>query len=828
MATAEALDRTAAIVALAAAREPVVVVVSALGGVTNALLAAAGQAATRDEGWRPALAAIRERHLAAVSVAADAATRQALLAAIDGAVAELGELFQGSFLLREVSARARDQIMSYGERLAAPLLAAALARRGVRAVAVDARELVLTDRRFGNAAVDLETSYARLRDWWVATSADGVVPVVTGFIAATPDGETTTMGRGGSDYTAALVGAALASPAIEIWTDVSGVLSADPRLVPAAFPLPELSYEELMELSHFGAKVVYPPTVHPARQGGIPLYIRNTFDPAHPGTRVADGVSAGDAPVRGLASISKVALARLEGDGMVGVPGIAGRLFGALAREGISVILITQASSEHSISFAVRPEDLAAAENAVAAEFRLERQVGVVDPLVVERDLAILAAVGVGMRERPGIAGRIFDVLGRHRVNVRAIAQGSSELNISLVIAASDEARALRALHAALFDGAAAPAVRVYLAGAGGVGRALLGHLTAAARPRPADGRVPSALAPLALAGVARRGRLLLAPAAGELDPATVSDHLAGALAAAEQTSALAELTAAAIAEPGPRVFVDCTASADTAALYPGLLAAGVAVVAANKRPFAAPWAAAAPLFAAARGEGGHRRVFHSTTVGAGLPFLSTVRARVAAGDVVRRLDGVFSGTISFLLNRLGAGMAFSEAVRQAHAMGYTEPDPRDDLGGDDVARKLLIMARAAGWPLEPQDLEVAPLLAAEPWNRYALAELWERLPAVDADFAARRAAAAVAGQTLAYLATLEVTASGPRATVGLREVLLDHPAATLQPGENVCVITTDVYCDLPLVVRGRGAGPVLTAAGVLADIRLAAEELSR
>jgi len=480
--TPERVRAVAAIVADAhGAGEPLAVVVSAFGGVTDALLEVARKAGARDEGFRTDLAAIERRHAGAAADLAADGDRDALLAEVAGIHAELTRLADGMFLLGETSARTLDRFVGAGEDVSARCVAAALRRAGVPASAVDARTLVVTDDTFGNARVQADATRERVRARLASAEA---VPVVTGFVAATADGEPTTLGRGGSDYTASLLGAALDASVVEIWTDVDGVLSADPRIVHDAVLAGSPTYDELMELSHFGAKVVYPPSVRPTRAQGIPLLIRNTFHPERPGTRVTAKAEPlrTDGPhppvVRGLASIPHLDLLRLEGAGMVGVPGIAGRLFGALARHGVSVILISQASSEHSICFAVAPASTEAAARGVEEEFTVERRAGLIDELVIERDLAVVAAVGEGMRERSGVAGALFAVLGRHGINVRAIAQGSSELNISLVVAARDEARTLRAIHDAFFV-AGERTVDLYVAGAGNVGRALLAQLAA-------------------------------------------------------------------------------------------------------------------------------------------------------------------------------------------------------------------------------------------------------------------------------------------------------------------------------------------------------------
>ncbi|MEM1205595.1 MAG: aspartate kinase, partial [Acidobacteriota bacterium] len=477
VASPDAIRRVVDIVRTARGAGPVAVVVSAFGGVTNALIELEGAAARRDPDWAEHFEALCRRHRGA---ARELATQDGedLRQRLDALLADLRDLLRGVFLLREVSPRAHDGIVSYGERLSSLVVAAALRAAGVDAEAFDTRGLVITDDAHGRARVDFETTYANLRSRF---GGEGPVPVITGFVGSGPDGQTTTLGRGGSDYTAALLGAAVDAEAVELWTDVSGVMTADPRVVPDARVQPQLSYEELMELSHFGAKVVHPPSVHPTRSRGIPLLIKNTFAPEDAGTRVTvrgpkTVDSAGHGPVRGITSIHRVVLARLEGDGMVGVPGIAHRLFGSLARSGVSVILISQSSSEHTICFAVAAEDAEGAARAVGEEFVLELRLGMVEELVMEPGHTVVAAVGARMAHRPGISGKIFGVLGDHRVNVRAIAQGSSELNISFVVEERDEVTAVRAIHDAFFA-QGGRRLDVALVGVGRVGSTLVEQL---------------------------------------------------------------------------------------------------------------------------------------------------------------------------------------------------------------------------------------------------------------------------------------------------------------------------------------------------------------
>lgn len=792
LATPERIRRVAAIVAAAREEEPIVVVVSAFGGVTNELLRALELAAGRDVEWENAFESLRDRHLAAAQELGGAD----LVRRLDERLGDLRDLLHGIWLLREASPRTRDAVLSYGERTSAEVVAAALVAAGTPARAVDARRVIVSDASFGRARVDLEATQEQARCELADT---GSVAVVTGFIAASPEGQTTTLGRGGSDSTAAILGACLDASVVELWTDVDGVMSADPRCVDEAFVLPRLSYAELMELSHFGAKVVHPPSVHPARSRGIPLVIRNTLRPEAPGTRVEHEAPPGEHPIRGIASIPRVALLRLEGDGMVGVPGIAGRLFGALARCRVSVILISQGSSEHSICFAVAPEDTEAVRRAVAEEFALELRLGIVDELVVEPDHAVVAAVGEQMRERTGIAARLFGILGRSGINVRAIAQGSSELNISIVVARSDERAALRAVHRAFFR----PRQRridIALAGVGRVGSALLDQVRETAEALESAEELE-----IRVVALLDSRRMVLDR--GGIDLESWSERLADG--EPQDPDRLRRL----LSRPsgGRSVFVDCTASAVPGAWYLDLLRAGVPVVGANKVPLSSPGSAWKSLRdRALRGTG----LWGEATVGAGLPILGTLRDLVRTGDRVERIEGVLSGTLNAVCERMTDGEDLSDAVRAAHVAGLTEPHPVDDLTGTDVARKLLILARLAGWELEPDDIVVEPLLPEDPWRSLSLEELWERLPEQDAAFRERRDDARSRGERLRYLAVLD----GDGARVRLGSVPPEHPAAVLAGADNLVAFTTARYRS-PLVVRGPGAGPEVTAAGVFADV---------
>jgi aspartokinase/homoserine dehydrogenase 1 len=807
--TPERVHDVAALVADRSSNSRAIIVVSAFAGVTNDLISAAQLAALADPAAEKLVHAICARHYAAARSLVAPDELATLTRTLDGWCADLRSLIHGVSLVRDCSSRVLDAVTAYGELLSSFLVAAALRAAGIHAEQVDAREIIVTDDSFGRANVDRDRSYPRIRERFEGGTN---VPVVTGFIAATEDGSTTTLGRGGSDYTATLIGAALSADVVEIWTDVDGVMSADPRLVPQAFSVPRMTYTELMELSHFGAKVVYPPSVSPARDAAVPLTIRNTLRPEFQGTWVlpqtvagTDGEQQRRSPVCGISSINSVALCRLQGAGMVGVSGIATRLFGALARESISVILISQASSEHSICFALEPGSAARAKRRVDTEFEVERRAGAVDPLVVEENLAVIAAVGEAMRDTPGMAGRLFDVLGRNGINVRAIAQGSSELNISLVVARADEKRALCLIHDAFFF----PRIRnvqVFVAGAGRVGAALLDQLAGGAD------RLGERLGlRLTIGGIARSRSVVTDSAGIQL---AEWRELMGAARGPETG-----LVDTALKSPNAhRVFVDCTASEALTSSYEPLLRNGVAIVTANKIALSGSLELYHALRAAARNGNG---MYTETTVGAGLPVLRPIADLVATGDVVARIEGVLSGTLSFLFSRIMAGLSFSQAVREAYDLGYTEPDPRDDLSGRDVARKLLILGREAGFEIEADAVDVAPVLPGDQWARMTLDEFWQALPLMDTHFAERCAAAQRSGGVLCYIGAID--AAGAR--VATREIERAHPCASLSAGDNLIAVTSARYTERPLIIRGPGAGPEVTAAGVFADILRAAVE---
>jgi aspartokinase/homoserine dehydrogenase 1 len=782
-----------------------VVVVSAVGGTTNELDATADLAGRGDGSYEERLRRLEERHVGILSDLAPAGELGALERTIHEAFEEIRKLARGAHLLGECSPRTRDRILSYGEILSSILVACALRARGTPARSVDARQVIRTDDRFGSARVDVDATHQLVRSLLPGSAG---VPVVTGFIGATAEGETTTLGRGASDYTATLLGAALAADGVEIWTDVDGVLTADPKSVPDATPVREIGYEELLELAHFGAKVMCAPAVEPARKAGIPLRIRSTLDPSLPGTLVVGRLPADpQRPVRGMSAIRDVALIRLEGVEQIGIVETCERLFRALGQADVDSLLFTQDSSAHTVSFAVARGRLSRALTAIQAEFRRERAAGILrDPFVEER-CSILAIVGEGMRDTPGIAGRLFSTLGAAKVNVHAVAQGSSERNISWVVAAEQEGPALRAVHRAFFAPPGEPhPVRVVVLGVGSVGSALLEQL----RDHGKEALAPHGLLPV-LVGIAQSGRAVVDLEG--LDPARWKELLA-------QGKHTSKNVVESVVTGDPLVVVDCTASPEVASRYQEFLRSGAALVTANKIALSR---SIEEYRAIMRAAAGGRGIYYETTVGAGLPIVRTVVEQRRSGDRIDVMEGVLSGTLTFLFDEVARGRPFSEAVKEAKERGISEPDPREDLGLMDVLRKLVILARTAGWEIEPADVRVEPILPAELLEAPSVDAFMSKLPALDSMIAERSRAATERGCRLATVG--RVDASGGE--IRMVEVPLDRPAARIRGTENVLEIRSMRYSHHPMLIQGPGAGPMVTAAGLMSDLLAAAERVT-
>jgi len=804
VASAENIGKVIAIVTSALAQGPVVLVVSALGGTTDALISAGRAAASGDESFRQALRQLEARHLTAAEHLLPTVESQTEIQPwLTAQFTELALLADGIFALGELSPRTLDRLMSYGELLSSRLVVAALQARGIATAWADSRQLIRTNSHFGMAQVDEVVTGQLVADFQAKNLEK--LWVAPGFIAADAEGHTTTLGRGGSDYTAAILAAALGASTLEIWTDVSGMLTADPRLVRAARPIARISYEEAMELSHFGAKVLYAPTVQPVRQRGIPMWIKNTFAPADYGTLVEVAPPPSPGVVKGLSSIGNLALLNLEGGGMVGVPGFAARLFAALARARINVVLITQSSSEHSICVGVNEGDVPAAQAIVDEEFAAEITTGRLDPLRPETGLAIVALVGDNMRNHPGISGRLFSALGHNGVNIRAIAQGASERNISTVIRAADVRKAINVLHEEFFE-ATYKQVNIFLLGPGNVGSKLLSQL--AQQQRYLRDKLGLDLRVVAIVN----SRHCLVSDEGGLDLTAWPEALEAAPALS-----LPEFTQLIISKNlRNSIFVDVTANPAAADQYAPLLAKSVAVVACNKVAASSEYASYRKLKQLARDF--NTKFLFETNVGAGLPVIGTLGDLTRSGDVVRRMQAVLSGTLNFVFNHYDGSRPFAEVVRQAQAEGYTEPDPRLDLNGSDVARKILILAREAGQKLEMRDIANESFLPSSCLEGDVEA-FYKELAVHEPHFRSLYEQAASQGKRLKFVAQY---AEG-QASVGLQQIALGHDLYELRGKDNVVLFYTDRYPEQPLVVKGAGAGAEVTASGVFADIIRAA-----
>ncbi|MCU0357718.1 MAG: bifunctional aspartate kinase/homoserine dehydrogenase I [Cyclobacteriaceae bacterium] len=776
----------------------VTVVLSAFGGVTDQLIQCSEKAWAGNQQYLEELTQLAERHYTCMRSLLPVEQQSRVIAQVKIQFNALEDILHGVFLVKERTPRSLDYIMSFGERLSAYIITEAMKQRGLDAEYLDARNVIRTDDQFGAAQVDFDVTNELIREY---VNSHPKLQVVTGFIASSESGETTTLGRSGSDYTAAILAAALHAEALEIWTDVDGILTANPKQVKKAFPVPEMSYEEAMELSHFGAKVIFPATMRPAMALKIPIWIKNTFNPSAPGTCIS-ACSTNGKLIKGISSIDSIALLNLQGSGMVGVVGVSSRLFAALAQEKINVILISQASSEHSICMAVDSKQARTAKKAIEKEFHFEINNKLIDTVDVNDAVSIIALVGDGMKHHPGTSGRMFSALGKNGVNVVAIAQGSSERNISAVIPRHDTAKALSALHDAFFL-SNTRTINLYLAGTGLIGSTLLRQIQQQLPILASTNNLD-----IRLAGVANSTKMLLHKNGLALEKAITDMKENG------QPSDLHEFVKAILHNNLPNsVFVDCTASETVAEVYDALLASNVAVVTPNKKANASPWQRYENLRNIMREHGS--QFLYETNVCAGLPVINTLNDLLLSGDRVHRIEAVLSGTLNYIFSSFNGSKKFSEVVAEAKALGYTEPDPRDDLSGMDVARKMLILARETGLQLELEDVQVESLVPENCRGKLAVDEFMNKLKESDDDFEQLRLEAEKKNQKLRYQAML----NNGTIQVGLTAVGSDHPFYSLSGSDNIIQFITNRYNDRPMVIRGPGAGAEVTAAGVFADI---------
>ena len=774
------------------------VIVSALGGITDQLILAGEMAAQGIEDYKTLLSSIEKRHLDTARELLPVTNQSSSLSLIKQYCNQLDDICEGVFRLQELSARTKDRIVSYGELLSSQIIAAYFASIDLPNAWLDSRQLIATDSNFGNAKVDFVQTTAQVAAA-VATSPFQLF-VGPGFISANAQGQTTTLGRGGSDYTASIFAAALQADVLEIWTDVSGMMTADPRWVANARPIPNISYIEAMELSHFGAKVIYPPTIQPVMSRKIPVWVKNTFSPNDYGTLIENEVPETGEKIRGISSISKIALLNLEGSGMVGIPGFSRRLFEALSAQNINVILITQSSSEHSICVAINSADATVAKASVDRAFAVELERGLIDPLVAEDDHSIVALVGDRMKSHPGVAGHMFEALGRNGINIRAIAQGSSEKNISAVIATANVKKAVNVLHEAFFENVYKQ-LNVFVIGTGNVGSKLLAQI------QQQQGYLLKHLnLQVKVAGIANSRKMLMAEEGIELA------YWQEQLAAAEPSSLQQFVELLIQKNLRNSVVVDVTASAEVATIYPQLLVKSICVVACNKIAASSTFEHYQLLKNLAREF--NASFLFETNVGAGLPVIGTLSDLIKSGDQVHAIEAVLSGTLNYVFNHYNGSVPFAQVVQQAQNEGYTEPDPRLDLGGTDVMRKILILARESGTTLEMADIDNHSFLPAECFEG-TVDDFYAAMLAHEAHFLALYEGARAAGCKLKFVASFKEG----KASVGLQHIHAAHDLYHLYGKDNIVLFKTQRYPEQPLVVKGAGAGADVTASGVFADI---------
>ncbi|MBQ2970074.1 MAG: bifunctional aspartate kinase/homoserine dehydrogenase I [Bacteroidaceae bacterium] len=778
-----------------AEKEPVIVVVSALGGITDQLIRTAAMATQGDIAYEAEFDCMVRRHEEMIQrVVPSGSKKRTLGKKIHALLDELKDIYQGLYLLKDISSNMEDTVVSYGERLSSLIVAAVIDDAEV----FDSRSFMKTERKHHKHILDSELSEQLIRETFRELPKVSVVP---GFIASDKHtGRVTNLGRGGSDYTAAVIAAMLDASLLEIWTDVDGFMTADPKVISGAYAIEELSYVEAMELCNFGAKVVYPPTIYPAFHKNIPILIKNTFNPDAPGTIIRERLSDNTKPIKGISSINDTALITVQGLGMVGVIGVNHRIFRTLAQNGISVFLVSQASSENSTSIGVRNQDAPLACSVLNAEFAKEIATGEINAVTAETGLATVAIVGENMKHTPGIAGKLFGTLGRNGINVIACAQGASETNISFVVDATWLRKTLNVIHDSFFL-SEYQVLNLFICGVGTVGSSLIEQIRGQ-RERLMQERGLK----LNVVGVIS-GHY----AAFDRDGIDLNNYREALVAGGE--SNLQRLKAEVIGmNIFNSVFVDCTASDEVAALYKDFLNHNISVVAANKVAASSQYENYKELKQTARRRG--VKFLFETNVGAGLPVINTINDLINSGDRILRIEAVVSGTLNFIFNTISADIKLSDTIRLAKEKGYSEPDPRIDLSGKDVIRKLVILAREAGYPIEQDDVEKNLFIPQELFDG-SLDDFWDKVPSLDADFEERRQRLVAENKRWRFVARLDEG----KASVSLQEVNQWHPFYNLEGSNNIILLTTERYKEYPMMIQGYGAGASVTAAGVFADI---------
>ncbi len=792
------------IVEAEAGRGPVIVVVSALDGITDKLIATSQMALKGDKRYRDEFEGIVERHHQMIdTIINDPKKREDLFKRVDSLFEQLKSIYFGVYLIHDLSKKTEDAIVSYGERLSSNIVAS-LVKNGVR---MNSRDFIRTEKKQGKNVIDADLTTELVKEAFKDIN-DKTIYVVPGFIARDRDShETTNLGRGGSDYTASIIAAVLDADVLEIWTDVDGFMTADPKVIKSAYTINELSYVEAMELCNFGAKVIYPPTIYPVCIKNIPIKVKNTFNPEHPGTLIKDHIENDLKPIKGISSIKGTTLITVTGLSMVGVIGVNRRIFTTLADRGISVFMVSQASSENSTSIGVRDEDAQAAAEVLNEEFAKEIETGAMFPMQVESGLATIAIVGENMKQTPGIAGKLFGTLGRSGISVIACAQGASETNISFVVDGRFLRKSLNVLHDSFFL-SEYKVLNLFICGIGTVGGMLLEQIRTQQQFLMQSRRLK-----LNVVGISDVDNFVLDRDGIDLDN---YEKILRAGYPANTEHMKEEIVKMNIFNS---VFVDCTASRQIASLYQTFLEHNISVVAANKIAASSDYDSYLKLKQTARDRGVWFR--YETNVGAGLPIIGTINDLCNSGDKILKIEAILSGTLNFIFNEIAADVPFSETVRRAKEQRYSEPDPRIDLSGTDVIRKLVILTREAGYKVEQEDVE-KHLFVPNDFFEGSIDDFWKRLPELDADFEARRKVLEAEGKRWRFVATMEADEENPssfKTSVALKEVPSDHPFYPLEGSNNIVLLTTERYKEYPMLIQGYGAGAAVTAAGVFANI---------
>ena len=780
-------------------KEKLAVVVSALSGVTDMLLNASQKAATKDENYKTNIEEIKQKHFETISLLIDSNNQNQLLIKINSQINQLQTLLDGCFLLGELSPRTSDAIASFGELLSSQIIATALQQTIPNSNFKDSRELIKTNSNFGKAVVNFDVTNSLIAEYFISNKSQ--VIILPGFIASSKDGNTTTLGRGGSDYTAAIIANGVNADSLEIWTDVNGMFTANPKIVKQAQPIESISYQEAMELSHFGAKVLYPPTIQPVLNSNIPIWIKNTFEPKAYGTLISNNPDANANPIKGISHIDNIALLTVEGSGMIGVAGSSKRLFEVLSQENINVIFITQASSEHSICIGIQNQDAERARKAINKTFELEIAQNKIDNCIVEKDLCIVALVGENMKNHQGLSGKMFSTLGKNNVNIRAIAQGASERNISVVISEKNVKKALNTLHERFFEDNTKQ-LNLFVMGVGNVGEKFIDQIHQQKKFLKENMKMNVRVIAMSNSRkmVFDEDGLSLKDWKSLLDngeTATISEFISKAKELNLRNS----------------IFVDITANGDIASIYDQFLKQNIAVVTCNKIACSSQYDNYKNLKNLSRKY--NAPFLFETNVGAGLPIIDTLKHLIASGDKVNRINAVLSGSLNFIFNNFSDSYTFHDVVKEAGVQGFTEPDPKIDLSGVDVARKILILIRESGYEMEMEAIENNCFLPQECMETTNNEDFFKSLIKHSSHFENLLAEAKAKDCRIKFVASFD----NGKASVGLQFIPKESPFYNLEGKDNIVEFYTDRYIDQPLIIKGAGAGAAVTASGIFADV---------